>query len=63
MRCSEPGHRVTKKVPRSVPGADSAFSTYALDPASGTVFFRLMTPLKRPTSRLPLETRNGTVGA
>jgi hypothetical protein len=44
-------------------GGDPAFSAFAFDPASGTVFFRLLTPLRRPTSRLPLGTKNGTVGA
>jgi hypothetical protein len=47
---------------RPNPGGDPAFSTFALDPASGTVFFRLSTPLRRPTSRLLHGTRNGRVG-
>ncbi len=43
------------------PGGDLVFSTFALDPASGTVFFRLLTPLRGGTSRLPHRTQNGTV--
>ena len=35
----------------------------APDPTNSTVFLRLLTPMIRPTSRLPLGTQNGTVGA